>query len=93
MRRLAASQHVVVTHEQLIAFGFSKNMIHQRIKAGVLRPLHRGVYLVGPVAPPLAHEMAAVLACGKRAYLSHRSSAGLWCLTPYCPIPGRPRSP
>lgn len=39
--------------------------------------MHRGVYLLGPIAPPLAREMAAVLACGEGAVLSHRSAAYL----------------
>jgi very-short-patch-repair endonuclease len=88
MHRLAVREHAIVAHEQLIAIGFSKDMIHRRVKAGALRPMHRGVYLVGPVAPPLAEEMAAVKACGERAYLSHRSAAKLWSLTPYLPKPG-----
>lgn len=87
MRRLAARQHGVVTRPQLISIGFSSDMIDRRIEAGLLRPLHRGVYLVGPVTPPLAQEIAAVLACGERAYLSHRSAAKVWSLTPYLPNP------
>ena len=65
-------------------------MIHHRVKAGVLRPLHRGVYLVGPIAPPLAHEIGAVFACGERSYLSHGPSAHVWTLTPYLPKPAMP---
>ena len=87
---MAARQHSVVTHEQLIAIGFSNQMIHHRVKAGVLRPLHRGVYLVGPIAPPLAHEIGAVFACGERSYLSHGPSAHVWTLTPYLPKPAMP---
>ena len=40
-----------------------------------------GVYLVGhPIPVPGAAELAAVLACGERAFVSHRSAAVLWGL-------------
>jgi very-short-patch-repair endonuclease len=55
---------------------------------GELRRLHRGVYLVGPVPPPHALEIAAVLACGPGALLSHRSAAYLYRLLPYPAQPG-----
>ena len=45
--------------------------------------MYRGVYLVGPVAPPLAREMASVLAGGEGAVLSHRSAGALWQLLPH----------
>lgn len=44
--------------------------------------MHRGVYLVGPLTAPHAGEMAAVLACGARAALSHWSAAALWSMAP-----------
>jgi hypothetical protein len=50
-----------------------------------LRRLHRGVYLVGAVAPERAFEHAAVLACGDRAYASHQTAATLYGLPPTCP--------
>ena len=41
--------------------------------------MHRGVYSVGHTALPLRGLwLAAVLACGKDALLSHRSAAALW---------------
>ena len=41
--------------------------------------MFRGVYLVGhTVAPPLASELAAVLACAPNSFLSHFSAARLW---------------
>lgn len=76
--RLAARQHGVVTRRQLLDAGLSKGMIDRRLGSGRLKRLHRGVYLVGPVLPPLALEMAACLACGPAAVLSHRSAAGVW---------------
>jgi very-short-patch-repair endonuclease len=43
--------------------------------------MYRGVYLVGnPVPLPGAVELGAVLACGERTLVSHRSAAGLWDL-------------
>jgi very-short-patch-repair endonuclease len=84
--RLAASQHGVVSRAQLVAAGVRRAAIHHRLAGGRLHPLHRGVYLVGhPVPPPLAREIAALLACGAAAVLSHLSAAYLWKLLPQCP--------
>ena len=59
-------------------------MIATRLADGRLHEIHRGVYLVGhTAAPPHAYEMAALLACGAGAVLSHRSAANLWNLLPY----------
>lgn len=45
----------------------------------MLHPLHRGVYAVGRrQASAHGHWMAAVLACGDGAVLSHLSAAALW---------------
>lgn len=78
--RLAAGQHGVVTRAQLAAEGISRDVLDHRVHTRRLQPLHRGVYLVGPVAPQNAREMAACLACGPCAYLSHRSAGALWGL-------------
>jgi very-short-patch-repair endonuclease len=58
--------------------------IKHRLSTGRLHQIHRGVYLVGH-ALPTAHgrEMAALLACGQGAVLSHRSAASMWELLPY----------
>jgi predicted transcriptional regulator of viral defense system len=40
--------------------------------------VHQGVYVLGAVTTALAEECAAVLACGSRAYVSHRSAAALF---------------
>jgi very-short-patch-repair endonuclease len=79
---LAASQHGVVTRTQLLRAGVTVSEVRRRIETSRLVELHRGVYLVGPVASPRAAEMAAVLACGPPAYVSHRSVAWLWELLP-----------
>jgi len=53
--------------------------IERRLATGRLHPIHRGVYLVGhPVPPRYAAEMAALMACGEPAVLSHFSAAALW---------------
>ena len=76
---LAAMQHGVVGRGQLIGLGVSGQAIAWRLKQGRLHRVHRGVYLVGhTVAPEKAMEMAAVLACGDFALISHRNAAALW---------------
>ena len=82
--RLAARQHGVVARSQLLAAGVTDEQIKVRLRNGRLHEVHRGVYLVGHSAPPpLASEQAALLACGEKAFLSHRSAANLWNLLPY----------
>jgi very-short-patch-repair endonuclease len=80
---LAARQYGVVSRSQLLAMGIGAGAIHTRLRKHYLHPLHRGVYAVGHLALlPLAREMAAVLACGKGAAVSHRSAAVVWHLLP-----------
>ncbi|MBA3839825.1 MAG: DUF559 domain-containing protein [Thermoleophilaceae bacterium] len=77
--RIAAAQRGLVTRDQLLAAGLGRGAVAHRLTSGRLHRLHRGVYLVGhPVAPTLAHELAAVLTCGEGAILSHRSAAVVW---------------
>jgi predicted transcriptional regulator of viral defense system len=88
LAELAARQHGVVTRAQLVALGFGAGTIAYRLKVGRLHLLHRGVYAVGHRPPsPLATAMAAVLACGPDAILSHRSAAALWKILPRWPSP------
>lgn len=82
IRELAATQHGVVTREQLVRAGVPAHRIEYRLKAGRLRSLHRGVYGVGPVAATREREMAAVLACGERAVLSHVTASVAWGFVP-----------
>jgi very-short-patch-repair endonuclease len=73
----------VVSHAQLLALGLSSNAINHRLLLGRLQPLHRGVYAVGHRAlGPDGRRLAAVLACGPAAVLSHASAAALWELRP-----------
>jgi very-short-patch-repair endonuclease len=87
---MALQQHGVVTRTQLLAAGVSRRSVDGRLRANRLRPLHRGVYLVGPLLPGRGREMAAALACGAGAVVSHRSAAVLWELLPpvgdSCPV-------
>jgi very-short-patch-repair endonuclease len=78
---LADRQHGVVARQQLLAVGQTPRVIRRAVEAGRLRPVFRGVYAVGHVA--LRREgwwMAALLACGPDAALSHRTAATLWRL-------------
>lgn len=80
---LAARQYGIVARKQLLAMGIGAGAIETRLRRHYLHPLHRGVYAVGHLAlPPLAREMAAVLACGQGAAVSHRSAALVWHLLP-----------
>jgi very-short-patch-repair endonuclease len=80
---LASRQHGVVARAQLLVAGVSPDVVNRRVKGKRLLPVHRGVYLVGPVRAPYAREMAAVLACGGASMLSHWSAAVLWQLEPH----------
>lgn len=73
---LARNQHGQVSTGQLRACGLSDDAIAGRVRSGRLHRCHRGVYSVGYAARTLtARFMAAVLACGRGAVLSHHSAA------------------
>ena len=76
---LADRQHGVVARWQLEELGVGKGSIEKRVRMGRLYRLERGVYAVGRrVLSREGRWMAAVLACGPAAVLSHRSAAALW---------------
>jgi very-short-patch-repair endonuclease len=78
---IAARQHGIVTRSQLLDAGLSSDDISYRMRVGRLIAVHRGVYAVGHLPPsPHAKSMAAVLACGPHAVLSHRSAGALYGL-------------
>ncbi len=63
---------------QLKALGLSPRGVHHRASRGRLHRVHRGVYAVGhAVLGPDGWRMAAVLAAGAGAVLSHRSALDL----------------
>jgi very-short-patch-repair endonuclease len=80
---LATLQHAVVARWQLIEVGFTRTVIADLVRSGHLHPLYRGVYAVGHVkVSRQGRWMAAVLACGREAVLSHQSAVALWDLRP-----------
>jgi hypothetical protein len=86
---LATAQHGVIERGQLSALGVPGDTVDRWLRAGRLRPLHRGVYAVGHGArTQKGWWMAAVLACGEGAVLSHRCAARHLQLTDR--YPGRP---
>ena len=83
LAELARRQHGVVSLEQLRALGFDDAAIRRRVQSGRLHRLYRGVYAVGHTLVPLkGRYLAAVMACGPGAALSHRSAAALWGIRP-----------
>jgi very-short-patch-repair endonuclease len=75
---LARRQHWVVTRAQLMELGLGSKAIRHRLGTGRLRPVMRGVYAVGrSEIDSHGRWMAAVLACGPHALLSHHSAAAL----------------
>ncbi len=77
IRELAARQHGVVGRRQLLEAGVPVYAIDNRVRNRRLETLYRGVYRVGPLRDRLERMMAAVLACGHGAALSHRGAAAL----------------
>jgi predicted transcriptional regulator of viral defense system len=76
---LAAGQSGVVARRQRVALGIHPRVISHRLAAGRLHQVHRGVYAVGHrVLGPHGRWMAAVLAGGPEAALSHAAAAALW---------------
>jgi very-short-patch-repair endonuclease len=83
---LAARQHGAVSRAQLVRAGVSAELLDHRLRTGRMSRLHRGVYRVGPIAADCTVEMAACLACGDGAAVSHWSAAVLWEMHPRRPV-------
>lgn len=80
---LAARQHGVVARRQLREIGLGSRAIDHRLACRRLHPLHRAVYAVGHrVVSRSGRWMAAVLASGADAVLSHRDAAALSGMRP-----------
>jgi very-short-patch-repair endonuclease len=76
---LVRRQHGAIARRQLLEMGLGVRAIERRIASGRLHPVWRGVYAVGrPQLGRRGRWMAAVLACGPGAALSHGSAAALW---------------
>jgi predicted transcriptional regulator of viral defense system len=85
LAELALGQHGVFGLDQLRELGLTDDAVHKRVATGRLHRIHHGVYSLVP-RELLKREglyMAAVLACGPGAVLSHRSAARLHELRNY----------
>lgn len=96
LARLLDRQHGVAARRQLFALGYGRGAIAHRVDCSRLQVVHRGVYSLGSPARlgPRGRWLAATLACGDGAVLSHRSAAALWGLLPaglpiHVTVPGR----
>ena len=83
---IAARQHGVVRRDQLLAAGISRRQLDRRLEDGRLKPLHRGVYLVGAIPSEFAYPQAALFACGPQSALGCRSALSIWQLLRYPPL-------
>jgi very-short-patch-repair endonuclease len=84
----AGWQHGHVTRRQIVALGVSTTSVDRWLTAGRLVRVHAGVYAVGyRRVEPVAVAMAAVLACGDGAVLSHDSAAALYGWRRWPPMP------
>jgi len=85
LAELALRQHAVFGLHQVRELGLTSSAVRNRVAAGRLHRIHHGVYALVP-RELLKREglyMAAVLACGEGAVLSHRSAARLHGLGNY----------
>jgi hypothetical protein len=86
--QIATAQHGRITAAQLLDAGVDRDRIKHWVADGRLRRVHTGVYAVGHAAPSADGDyMAAVLAGGEGAVLSHRAAAHLLRLLPGAPPP------
>jgi hypothetical protein len=80
VRAISRQQAGIVTRAQLLAAGVSRSAITRAVRIGKLHHVHRGVYAA--VAPELLTEegqlLAALLAAGDGALLSHGTAAWRW---------------
>lgn len=81
MEALARTQHGLVTTAQALDLGLTENGVWHRVRRGGLHRVLRGVYrLPGAVETAQQRALAAVLAAGDDAVVSHRSAAALYSL-------------
>jgi hypothetical protein len=85
--RIAGAQHGRISHAQLRAAGVDRDRIKRWRVDGRLHPVYVGVYAVGHAAPSMLGDlMAAVLAGGNGAVVSHFSAGHLLRILPRGPI-------
>jgi very-short-patch-repair endonuclease len=70
----------------MVACGYTNRQVERVLDRGEARRLHRGVYLLGPILSVHAQAMAAGLACGPSALVSHYAGA---CLCKLLPLPAQ----
>lgn len=69
----------MITRSQLLGAGVGETGIEERVRSDRLLRLHRGVYALGHrELKREGHWLAAALACGPGAVLSHASAAAHW---------------
>jgi len=87
LSELAAHQHGVVSRQQMRKLGWGDRAIDHAVAAGRLHRIFRNVYAVGhPRLTSHGRLMAAALACGQGAVVSHRSAASLLRLIDEGPV-------
>ncbi|MFI5040070.1 MAG: type IV toxin-antitoxin system AbiEi family antitoxin domain-containing protein, partial [Solirubrobacterales bacterium] len=76
---VAGRQYGVISLDQLRALGLSRSAVQDRAYSGRLHRIHHCTYSLVPLTllGRDGRAMAAVLACGPGAVLSHRSAAAL----------------
>ena len=80
---LAGRQGGAVGRAQLVALGVGRRTIDHWLRTERLLPVHRGVYAVGHASlTTRGRAVAALLAGGDAAVLSHRSAAADWRVLP-----------
>jgi very-short-patch-repair endonuclease len=87
VRAIARRHEGIVTRAQLLAAGVGGSAIVRSLRSGRLHAIHKGVY--STQAPELATEdallIAALLAAGDGAVLSHGTAAWRWQIIPAPP--------
>jgi very-short-patch-repair endonuclease len=95
---VAGSQYGAIALDQLLDAGLSYEEVKGWVERGHLLPVHRGVFLLGHRnVLSKAYLVAALLAAGPEAFLSHRTAAAVWGLREVAlsridvTVPGRKR--
>lgn len=76
---LARERDDVLSTRQLEQVGLDRFAVRRRVAKGLLRPVHAGVFALGPAdLTPMGRMRAAELSCGPEVWLGHRSATVLW---------------
>ena len=76
---IAARQHSLITLDQLVGLGGSRQLAHRRVTSGLWRRVEAGVYFVcGHPFTWEARLLASVLSAGGGTLASHRAGAVQW---------------